>query len=654
MRTIVAALLAAETCWPQRPYIHAIFANRRWRWTSVLSASGSTDWTDQAKVSTWIHRLRVNSTTLYQAKVYDPSTASQWTNWASLATGLQSYTDCAIGLGTKLTAFYVKPTHQVTYKASVDNGSSWSSESTLCTAASEPYLAADNDAAFVQSGSPSTVSAYRYSGGAWSAGAILTLTGVTGNYGLGAAWDNAAGLYRVAIAAGGRLYIASYNPATNAWDSPAQIAPGGTAAPSSSILIRACSVEVVSFVDTHYVISFVERYDDGSTSWENTLALRSSNWPHFGDEVALDVAGANTRKAALAWFSPTTSLYAAIERSACAWDVYQAAEGRFNLVCSDVLSYRRATTDAGSRVMVRLLNAGALDGIGQDGAEGECIRPLAELRVLRGYDIGDVGNESVALDPHYIVRAEVVERPDGHALEVLAVDGWGLLELWQPHELCLWSGQTVAWLLAAVCAKVGLSVETTGSAFAETIGTFAWGPGVTAAGAARQLLSLAGGVVRFGGDGVLQALQLASYSPSAHLDVGANGELLEGRYGLGIPTPTSPRVVASGRLTGLDTATLAMSTGLRLKRVFSDLRATSSATTTAMQDYLQLQGALTSKREELVVPLRVEAELWDLADVHAATSIIPAADRRRRVLELHESFESTSLAARTRMVLGGV
>ena len=281
-----------------------------------------------------------------------------------------------------------------------------------------------------------------------------------------------------------------------------------------------------------------------------------------------------------------------------------------------------------------------------------CILPLASLILERGYvtwsppgSSGD-GAERVALDPHYLVSATLTEGPrsgrgQGGKLILEAVDGWGLLALWHPGEPLTWTNRAVAWLLKEICARVGLDYADCGaSSFSYTPATFTLLPTQSGAEAVRELLKLAGGVGWFQEDGAFYAVELYSYDPLDRVEIGAEGEVLQGAYGLRAYKGTSFRVYGQGAASASELGAESMELGLRLMRSHEDYRLTTADSTQALQDYLWTRGRISGRKELLTIPLRPEVELWDIAQLTVNAEIIPPSDCLRRVVGIGEEYDA--------------
>lgn len=646
MRSITSTLLAAAKSLRGKPSVTAHLHDQRLRWELLHWEDGSSRWTDMVAQGTLIHRVRSDgSGNIQTARVSDPSVQAQWTSWTTRTGEGLANSDVSIGLGgSTLRLVYVKSGYEVRTMTSSDAGASWSAAETVVGGlGAAPYIATTNEAVFVLIGGQARL--YTKSAGSW--GLRSTLSGLTlsSPQGLAACYDAGAGKYRLALAGDGRIYVASCNASNYAWDTPLQVAPGGTGAAASASALRGPSAVQAG---EGYIVTWIDEFAGSSASWVQPVALRSGDWVHFGQEVALNIWADTERRAALAYVASTRTVYAANEKCVCRTTLYDEEDEEQNLVGLPVLAYERQTDEGGSHLRVEVLNAGGaympLPG---------CIQPLAALVLERGY-VTEAGEERIALDPHYLLAATLTEGREGGRLILEAVDGWGLLALWRPGEPLTWTNRSLGWLLKEVCAHVGLDYADCGaSSFSYAPAAFTILPSQNGAVAVRELLKLAGGVGCFLEEGTFYAVELYGYEPLERVEIGDAGEVLQASYGLRAYEGTSFRVYGQGAASASELGAESMALGLRLMRSYEDYRLTNTASTRALQNYLWTRGRISARRERLTIPLRPEVELWDIARLSVNPQIIPPGDSLRRVVGIEEAYDAARGRYVTRLELEG-
>lgn len=673
MRAISSTLRAAAMRWGGRPVVTAEVQDRRLRWAGVLLAGGATMRTDMAigggdPDDIGLHRVAVDAAghVLY-CRVRDPAVAAEWTAWVILTAGACPDGDVALGVldgaAGALRLVYAAPDglggYAVACLESADWGAHWSAGSVAVTGLTvAPWVAADGGLAlYSRDGRVAARSAPL--GGAWGAESVWTAAGPYADLrGIGAALDAAAGVLRVAVAADGKVRGGALDPASGTWTGPVSVAPGGDGVVTGASTVAEPAVEVCG--DRH-LVSWLDRFD-GSPAWVQPVVAASTDGVHYGEEVALGLEAATHRRAALAYDGVAGVAYAANERCAARHIVYREASTH-RLADLPVMRYRRVTDEAGGRVRVVVPNlSGAYDGLGREGTAAEPVRPLASLIVRRGY-VTPMGEEVVALDPHYIVAARAVQGMRTHPtggdigrMVIDAVDGWGLLALWRPQEPLTWDGATIAWLLDELCARVGLRFASDALAYQREVPRFTMAATASAAEACRRLLGLAGGMARFEADGTMRGLTLLGYAPTPS-DVGLGGEIAYGAFGPALPGGTSFRVYgdpAAGAACAGEVSYLSMELGLRMHLHRTDYGLADAAMATTMRDALWLRAHMAGRSERVSVPVRPELELWDRVRLFPSGSAILPGDRERRLIGIEEEWDAARGRYRSRLALAAV
>jgi len=660
MRSMTDTLRAAALSWGSEPSLAVDVRDKRLRWSSTRWDDGSQCWIDQVADGDTIHRgLTDGSGNVKHAKVTDPSTSSQWTDWETLRSDAINNSDLAVARldSDKIRIYYVKDagssTWDIVYVETSDGGENWSTPSNAATGingapagedAEPPRLAAAYQYLFYTEGGQVIARSIPWGGSPASPSTWTALGTLEERQGLGATYNGSTGLCYLVVAGAGTtesastcgITIGTYTPSGPSWSSPLQIAPGGTGSASSD---SALSSPSALYADGLYLVAWIDCFEGDSSEWTQPVVLSSDDWEHFGNEVALSIWASTYRRVALAYIASSKSVYAANERIACQTTMYSADDDSRNLTGLTPASYRRHTDEDGSRLHLEILNVdGAYDTIDQREEDAECIRPLSTVVLNRGYATSD-GQERIALDPHYIVRASITQGLQQGRLVIDAVDGWGLLRMWRPNETLTWAKRTIRWLLTEICARVGLVFS--GSAqtsFDYQVPTFTVHPSQDGAQMAHRLLFLAGAVAFFDMEGQMKAYQLYGYGPS-YDDIGANDEILQGAYGPTVPSGTSFRVYGDEAGAAGETSWISMDLGLRLNVNRQDYRLTTDTAAQVVQQYDWTRARMSCRREGVTIPMRPDLELWDRVRLFPSGDVVPPSDCMRRVVTIGEEWD---------------
>jgi len=623
MREISATLLAAARSLRGVPVVSLDVHDRRDRWRAHFDTGAAAHRCDQVCVhNTWVLRVRsLNATTgLQAAAVYDPEAPTNWPgSWYDLHHRCVPGSDVALGVvGDKIASTRVRAycLHEESGTRSIQcaeslNGYSFGVPETVTTGVRvDGWLAADHEAVFYHADDNKVRVWHKpAAGGSWAGSSYDLLGSLDEAHGLAAAYLASADLYYVLVAADGRLYAGGWNPASDTWFPPEQIAPGGSGAAGSGVVLREPSL-----VRAHarWYATWVEAVDQGG-GWEQAVAVSAATWPHFGNETALALgASGGSARAALAYRPATASLYAADETAGVRRLDYLPGNAAQNVSGLVVGRYVRHTGEAGSEVSVWVDNRdGAWSDWGQADAMGEALQPHAAAVVQRGYRTA-AGDETVALDPHYLVGIAAEAGEQRGWLRLRAVDGWGLLGTWRAAEPLTWEGRSIGWLLAHLTARVGLAYGSVGypATLGETVARFTVVPGQSAADAVASLLWLAGCGARWDADGVLRVGTWAALG-TATATLGAEGELLWAQREQRAPEATSYLVYGEGALGRQENAAASMALGLRARAARVEARATTSNLAEAAVGGWRARGDASAWALRARVPLRPDLELWD-------------------------------------------
>jgi len=625
MREISVELLAAARSLRGVPIVSLNVHDHRDRWQAHFDTGEASHRCDQACIyNTWILRLRsLNGTQgLQAATVYDPEAPGHWPgSWFDVHQRCELGSDVAVGVvGSKLSSkraraycFWQDGADKTIQCAESTNGYSFGAPETVCDGINlEGWLAADHEAVFYHADN-SLVKVWHkpVAGGAWTLSTYDALGSLGQAYGLAAWYLEGAQLYYLLIAADGRLYAGGWNPASDTWFPPQQLAPGGSGAAGSGVVLRQPSL---LHATSRWYATWVESVAQG-TGWQQAVASTATSWPHFGNDIALDVGGSGGGRVALAYRPFHYHLFACDETSGAHRLDYVDSNASQNISGLRVGAYDRCTVEGGSRLTVWVDNRdGSWSDWGQADADGEALRPHTSLALQRGYRTAN-GEELVALDPHYL--ASISEEGGAHEgwLRLEAVDGWGLLRYWRAAEPLTWEDRTIGWLLEHLAARVGLGYAALGGdALGQTVSRFTVLPGQSAADAMAALLRLAGCGARWSEAGTLHVGTWGLLGGDTAA-LGEAGELLWARRQQSVPEATSWVVYSEGVMGRKENAAASMALGLRARATRVESRADTQALADAGAEGWRARGDASGWTLRAKLPLRPDVELWDRVTV---------------------------------------
>jgi hypothetical protein len=622
MRDISAELLAAARSLRGVPAVSLDVHDQRDRWRAHFDTGEASHRCDQACIyDTWILRVRsLNGVQgLQTAAVYDPEAPEHWPgSWFDVHSRCEPESDVALGVvGSKLSSkraraycFWQDGSDKTIQCVESTNGYTFGSPETVCDGINlEGWLAADHEAVFYHANNSLVKLWHRpVGGGAWTLSTYDALGSLDRAYGLAVWYLEGAQLYYLLVAADGRLYAGGWNPASDTWFPPQQLAPGGTGAAGSGVVLREPSL---LHATSRWYATWVESVAQG-LGWQQAVASSAASWPHFGNAIALDVGGSGGSAGADLTYRPFRyHLFACNETSGVHRLDYAQENAAQNIKGMTVGAYARRTVEDGSRLTVWVDNRdNSWSAWGQDGATGEALRPHASLALMRGYRTAN-GDELVTLDPHYLVS--ISEEGGSHDgwLRLEAVDGWGLLRYWRAAEPLAWEDRTVGWLLEHLAARAGLAyAELGGDALDRTVSRFTVLPGQSAADAMAALLRLAGCGARWSASGtvLVGTWDLLGGDTAA---LGDAGELLWATRRQSAPEATSWLVYGEGAMGREENVAASMALGLRAQRSRVESRADTQALAEAGVEGWRMRGDASDWTLEARVPLRPDLELWD-------------------------------------------
>ncbi len=579
MRTLSATLLAAQRSLGGVPSLRVRIEDRELRWSALVDDDTSTRPTAGCTTGQAIVRARIGAGgTLDVQRITAPGSASAWQGWITLVGGVAETSDVALsaadGDPARLRLFFVRGSgpYQLSWLQSGDGGETWSTpEDLIALAAADRGLASANAQLVYHDPADGYLKlAIRqgWESGPWTASAWAAGGALPARHGLATGF--AAGTYHLATcdeesATLRRLRTGTYTPATDTWADPVAIVPPGL--PAAGFVPKCPSLV---HVEGTWYLSYLETLS-AVVAYAEPIVVRSADWEHwsFACWVPLEGSGPD-RRAVLLYHDGV--FYLALENAVWRAPAYTPGSADRHMVTGDVVAYTVEEEPSYGSAVITLHNpAGRYQGLGQAGRPGAAIRPLARVVLERGYRTA-AGEERVERPPYYIISAAIRRGGLRPALRLECEDGWGLLRRWRPDALYLWSGRTIAWLIAEIlCRATGLGCcfdsdpawDTVLSAFAIAPGQWAeaageaWAArtehpaaveaiGGTGLAAVRALLAKVSASARWQADGSLYCFVPAVQPLGDVYTVGAGGEILDALYGQGLIHPTEVRVFGEG------------------------------------------------------------------------------------------------------------
>lgn len=667
MRTLTPTLLAASTAWKGRPIAHATVRDRRLRWRTAEAhpENDDTPYVAQASSGAWMLRLKTDASgDLWLARIASgvhPGAA--WHTWTRIATGVAAPNgDCAISYraGTWYT-YYIDSANRAYRLTSGDDGQSWGGATLVRSCTRAGFVAAAANWVFVQE---HQVHAYEsdLTSGALSGPCTQVSPTTNGGHGLAAARD-ADGeqvCYRLLFTVKGDIWAVTFDPDAGSYGDAHRLAPGAdqdTASGADNRYPALCCAAHGLLLAT-----WVERHDNGLSgepaSWRYPVArlcLEDETPPaggqHFGCETPLATPSQTARRMAALFDATEQTFYLGNDRLLLAARAYSEDplwSMRFGPQASPEYTLLQRANRPASLTLTIPDSGDDWAQIGQPGYAEAPLRPLAEITLSRGYHTA-AGNETVDLPPCYITRVQRSEGQGGAWLRLQCTDALGLLALWSAPETLLWKNRTIRWLLAELCAQVGLRYRDGGeAALGRTAPLFTLLAGQTALHGTLALLRLGGCVARIAPDGALQPLPWPAEDPPA-MALGSNDELRRGRFGLAVPGATAVRVTSGGAYAEGEIIADAWALGMRRVAALHDSRiGLNGDMADAVRDRELALVGLDARADEAVIPVRPDLELWDTVDLHCAATAGDGISTARVVTGIEERRSAARAAASIR------
>ncbi|HLB36928.1 MAG TPA: hypothetical protein VJL31_10190 [Gemmatimonadales bacterium] len=668
MRSLAAALLAAQKARSRRPYITVTVRDRQANirrlrlasWYSGSEAAGPHAACCGSDGS--LNRFRVEGTTLYRSRVATPAVGSDYSVWVSLSAVVSGSPVACMVTGSTVTVFYMSTSTAVKYRVSSDNGASWGAEQALGTAAGTvAYLAAaaknSTTALLVLSVGSSVYRSKMVSGswgalGAWT-NSVDSVSGLACHY-LGD-WNLlVAGVELTTLAptVWEVLYGDGFSQSPDSWSSllvTSQAASGSGVAFSSPFVGR----------PDVYRLSYREAYAGSgaysrlATSHQVSTSDFAANQWREPEPVAVDVVQG------LAWSSSGVAAYLTSASRVYFFDLAVAAvELASRVVALDLLD--RPLSEAGG--WIDLDNADGELNADQLGAGSyAALRLGGEVAVGLGYRTAS-GDLTSAWPLLWIDGLEHVREAGGSRLRLHLLSVWGLSGKVVPARPVQYGagGYSVLGLLARVLSRAGVEVAALSSSpgAAAMMPAFVMRPGGSVGAALRSLLELVEDELRpAGGTGGVYTLwpqpsdaSVYSYGVSGDVHLVLSGSHRQSARGshavaLGVGVAGAPLYGES-----LDFG----AQGAFYESRAVSTRAVASATEAGyVASAVGRREAIAGRGDEVLVPVNCGQELWDVVDVTDPALGYSASERR--VVGLRVSYERGARGRYDmRLWLGGV
>ena len=661
MQPITPTLLQAAQSSSREPVVQAIIEDRRVRWATLHDWPAGPDIGRVGQFNNGSITLRAVSDDagqIWTVRVWVHSDPAAWEAWTLAATDAQDACDVAVAWMapyTWLLLYESASDHQVMARISTDDGVSWSGAHILHTAAQAPWLAAWGEWAFILE---DRLHAYQWTGATWEGPHTLWSVTTPEPHGVAAYNDSGAQWGHLLYSSCGQLFKVEVDSsgATPSYTTPRPLTPGGDQGGSDVAAIVLPSLTRV--LDLGIVATWVEQHTGPLDGWGLPVSAvaRDANAQHFGQICPLAEAHVSAQRWHLAYNGVTKMLYAGHRRRivrAPLFDRHLREWMRLGPV--DVLSARRVAErhEPGSLTVELLDPAMVYRNPGHADSAASAIKPVSAVRLRRGYRTA-AGIETIDSPNYYVTTATLSEGQGAGRLHIEALDAFGLLALWQPVESIQWYDRTIAWLLAEICGRVGLRVETgdapgTGA----TLPHFGLHPHQSALTAVRALLRLGCAVARPAPD---DTLHLSGYplSQGSPLEIGAEGEVHEAAYGWGRHPYTHIRVASEAHdtYTEAEAVEASQAMGQRFSRMLEDNRVATEEMATNMAAHMLALAASWGRRDQVSVPLRPELEIWDPITLHANEAAIPADTKERVLVRIVEEITLSRDRCMSRLTLG--
>jgi hypothetical protein len=656
MHPVSPELLAQASSWSFQPLALLEARDTQIRWHPLI-------WTDpyvqDLKVSHYhngsiLMRARVTTTGYVATATHYTNDAAELLLYHTIATDAAPNSDCAITWSPPNTwqIYYSTPSNAVVRRTSADDGLTWSAPTTITTATRPPCLAARGGFLIVQD---TDVRAFYYTAGTWHGPTNYGYT-ITSPAGVAAIYDAPSHTLTILSAHNNRLHHnAAHCTLPTITPGPTTvIAPDSDSPAATTPAIAWPAIENVPY-RTRYVATWLDTYTSPLATYQApTASVAAIGSPHFGQRVPLAPPGTCPGRWPLAYDPLGSRIYCGNDAMVLLADhIYDPAIRSHDVIGpTPTLSYHlEQHHHQPGRLTIDVLDP---DGTYRDpetvmGA----LLPLSTVLLHRGYTT-DNGDETVSTAEFYITSATLSEAQRAGHLHIDATDAWGLLDLYHPPEPQEWHNRTIRWLLAHLCAMVGLDTDDTATHTNDTLAVLRIWPSASILPTIQALLTMADADARPAPD---RTLSITNYPRPLATPPSANlfREAKAAAFGTGLPIPNHYRIASDtyGVYTERDNLDAARTLGMRISRLYHDNTINSATIANNVASHLT-KGATTHTRQDtLVIPLRPDLEVNDQIATYGIYPS-PQSPKTRLILSLVEESRPYDNIHQTTLELGKI
>jgi hypothetical protein len=605
-------------------------------------------------------------------RVTDPTQASQWLSWTTFGgASTNCFQDglCALAQhpGGTLRSFVLSGTGSNLWTwSSSTNGASWSaSPTTVLTIPASGLVkgiasAGNNDVFFLYDVvGGEAIGCSFFSGGTWSALRTWTLATLTGASGLSVYWTGS--IYNIVYSDGYSLKQCTFNPGTLIWAALPDIAPVTTTA------IARISPHLIYDASTGlYNLTCIEA-DSGlltGSTYSYPRIRQSADLQHWSNGfVAHDINA--FYGAALVQRSGDASYLISmptIQRS----PIYSASNPAHYLDSSGaLLSYTRSeSANRPARIELELDNTqGQFSTKVGDESNYQPINLNTSLVLSEGYKTGPGHTtvERVRTGTYRINQIVFLRSPQQNRLKLVGDDLSRNLDLLNRYQIS-YNGQTVAWLVAEICARAGLfhpSVPST-SATGQTIATFVLQAGQSYRRALDDLCATYHLMYFLDENETLQFRELSasdaaiwSYQPEIELVSFGSDDARSNHI---VVTGKPPVAGQFGAMTSAEVHDDANEHQVGLERLLHhvDPKLTSSSQCLLKAQFLLAQQQRAQVQHRAIVPLNPALQLLDVVALSDTPTGATGQSGNARIMQTRASYEAQRAIYQHELALEGV
>lgn len=537
VRTLDYALTNALTNTTRRPALRLTIEDHVIHYALYQSPATADAWndaciaSDNSIIRVQVTRSGTSFTANFQVqRITDPAQASQWSSWTTLpgSSGVMFQDGgCAISnSGGVLHAFAQQGSggNALWNWTSLDNGVTWTGPGVVLTPPASALLkgiasSGNNDVFFLYDVVGGDAIGYSFYSAGWSALSSWSLAPL--QYGAGLAVAKTGSTYTIIYSDSTLLASCVLTPTGNVWSAGAVVAPAtmsaiGRISPRLSYadgLYTLTCIELDYGTYTGSVYSYPRlRQSADLIHWSNGLIAHDLT-SSFG-AVAFKLPAPNSGSSGPRYYLATlSSVYSA--------PVFQSAStNQFLDASASVLSYQRhEQANKPARLELVLDNAqGVYNALVTGGAPP--YRPIglnASLLLSEGYAVGTPPTTAdvVKVGTYRIEQIHFLRSPQENRLKLVGVDVSRNLDLVARYQNT-YSNQSLAYLVAEVCARAGLfSVQLPStSQMSQTVPTFVLPAGKAYRHALDELCSVYGLSYFLDQNEVMQFRELSASDPS--------------------------------------------------------------------------------------------------------------------------------------------